>query len=156
VVSSYSFVVPGAPTPQGSTRAFLVKGKPIITNKSPGLVEYRSRVALAAQNCEQEPIEGPVDVSLRFYLARPKSRPKKFILPDRRPDLDKLVRAVFDGLTDVCFADDAQVVRLSAVKLYGKPCTEIWVGPFEYDEDEPVAVSLTSKAWSRIRWGLEG
>ena len=38
--------------------------------------------------------------------------------PGRKPDLDKLVRAVFDSLTSIVWIDDAQVVRLTAMKRY--------------------------------------
>ena len=35
------------------------------------------------------------------------------------PDLDKLIRAVLDGLTGVAYEDDGQVVQIEAQKLYG-------------------------------------
>jgi hypothetical protein len=34
--------------------------------------------------------------------------------------LDKLIRAVLDGLTGVAYEDDQQVVRLTAQKAYGE------------------------------------
>ena len=40
-------------------------------------------------------------------------------LPDRAPDLDKLVRAALDALTGIVFGDDGQVCELYAHKLYG-------------------------------------
>jgi len=45
----------------------------------------------------------------------------------KRPDLDKLVRAVLDALTDVCYEDDSQVIRLRASKVWA-PTTliEVW------------------------------
>jgi crossover junction endodeoxyribonuclease RusA len=50
-------------------------------------------------------------------MNRPKTvnRPE----PSVAPDLDKLVRAVLDGLTAIAYRDDGQVVRLTAAKQYG-------------------------------------
>ncbi len=58
-----------------------------------------------------------VEVSLVFTLKKPKTvtRSEPFI----RPDIDKLSRAVLDGLTGVAYEDDEQVVKLTAVKEYG-------------------------------------
>jgi crossover junction endodeoxyribonuclease RusA len=52
-----------------------------------------------------------------FTMMRPKTvnRPE----PSVAPDLDKLVRAVLDGLTAIAYRDDGQVVRLTAAKVYG-------------------------------------
>jgi Holliday junction resolvase RusA-like endonuclease len=41
-------------------------------------------------------------------------------MPTVPPDLDKLIRAVLDGLTGVAYKDDGQVVRISAVKIYAQ------------------------------------
>ena len=65
------------------------------------------------------PAIGPVAVFIQFYLPRPKTLPKKITLPAKRPDLDKLARAVLDGLTEGgAWLDDGQVVRLQAAKYY--------------------------------------
>ncbi len=66
--------------------------------------------------------EGPVGIDLHFGLPKPKSAPKKRrVWPDKRPDLDKLTRAVLDALTYVVYADDSQVVEIRATKDYGAP-----------------------------------
>jgi Holliday junction resolvase RusA-like endonuclease len=38
-----------------------------------------------------------------------------------KPDVDKLMRAVFDALSGVVFEDDAQVVEGSFKKAFGSP-----------------------------------
>ena len=63
-------------------------------------------------------MNGAVEVDLTFVLIKPKS--VKRIYPFVRPDLDKLCRAVLDGLTAIAFKDDAQVISLSAKKIYGE------------------------------------
>ena len=56
---------------------------------------------------------------MTFTLPRPRSVPvHKRPRPKVRPDLDKLVRALLDALQGIAFIDDAQVVRLEAVKEY--------------------------------------
>ena len=118
-----SFQVHGLPIPQGSTRAWVVHGKPIITSSAKGLSTWRRLVADVAQNyAPKEPWEGPVGIELHFGLPKPKSAPKrKRVWPDKRPDLDKLTRAVLDALTYVVFADDSQVIEIQASKDYGAP-----------------------------------
>jgi len=118
-----SFQVHGLPIPQGSTRAWVVNGKPIITSSAKGLTTWRRLVADVAQNyAPKEPWEGPVGIELHFGIPKPKSAPKRRrVWPDKRPDLDKLTRAVLDALTYVVFADDSQVVEIQASKDYGAP-----------------------------------
>ncbi len=118
-----SFQVHGLPVPQGSTRSWVVNGKPVITSAAKGLATWRRLVADVAQRfAPDEPWEGPVGIELHFGLPKPKSAPKrKRVWPDKRPDLDKLTRAVLDALTYVVFADDSQVVNIRASKEYGAP-----------------------------------
>jgi len=63
---------------------------------------------------------GPVELTVSFYLERPTSiKQAKRPLPIKPPDLDKLVRAICDGLSDArVWEDDAQVVKLIAFKEY--------------------------------------
>jgi len=116
------FDVSSRPVPQGSMRAFVVNNKPILTSTSKGLKDWRRLVMSEAQRHISEHFDGPVAITLHFRLPKPKSAPKKRrTLPDKRPDLDKLVRAVLDALTHVIMIDDSQVVALTATKDYGSP-----------------------------------
>ena len=62
-----------------------------------------------------------VQVSIIWTLAKPKSTPKKITKPTKKPDADKLLRAVLDSLTGVAYEDDSQVVRATIEKEYGSP-----------------------------------
>ena len=118
-----SFVVRGLPVSQGSHRAYVVNGRPIITTTAKGLAAWRRLVADVAQDyAPPELWEGPIRIDLSFGLPKPKSAPKRRrVWPDKRPDLDKLARAVFDALTHIVFADDSQIVEFTASKDYGPP-----------------------------------
>lgn len=111
----------GEPIPQGSTRAFITKsGRPIITHSNKNLKQWRQRIATEAQ--AKRPAHWDMDsailINIDFLMPRPKSLPKKVTEDIKRPDIDKLIRAVLDGLTGIYYADDSQVVHLFASKKY--------------------------------------
>lgn len=111
-----TFFVPGKPAPQGSKRHV---GNGILLESSPHVGPWRERVAIAAHNAMNgRPIySGQVEVWLDFILPRPKSTPKARTPPAiKRPDIDKLARAILDAITGTILADDAQVTYLSATK----------------------------------------
>jgi crossover junction endodeoxyribonuclease RusA len=111
-----TFFVPGKPAPQGSKRHV---GNGILLESSPHVGPWRERVAIAAHNAMNgRPIySGQVEVWLDFILPRPKSTPKTRTPPAiKRPDIDKLARAILDAITGTILADDAQVTYLSATK----------------------------------------
>lgn len=119
-----AFVVFGTPVPQGSTRAFIPKGwnRPVITAANTKTKPWKQQIsgAAAAQNVHPFPKETSVAIVLDFYLAKPASVPKRRSRPCVKPDLDKLVRAVFDAVTGIVFHDDAQIVDVTARKHYGE------------------------------------
>jgi crossover junction endodeoxyribonuclease RusA len=120
-----TFTVIGHPEPQGSTRAFNVRGKryPVVTSDNPNLKGWRQLVAYAAQHAAgvKGPIYGGVHVTLDFALQRPKSLPKRTSQHLKKPDIDKLARAVLDALTGILYHDDSEVVRLDVTKRYAAP-----------------------------------
>ena len=77
---------------------------------------------------------GPVVLSVSFYLARPKSLPKKVRQHAKRPDLDKLIRGATDALTGIVWKDDAQVVTILATKAYASTDAEAPRAEFEITE----------------------
>lgn len=112
------FFVPGKPAPQGSKRHV---GRGILVESSRECGPWRERVAIAAHNAMRSSglpiLAGAVTVILDFTLPRPKSAPKRSTPPAvKRPDLDKLQRAVLDAITGVVIVDDSQVVNIVASK----------------------------------------
>lgn len=109
-----SFFVPGAPAPQGSKR-HVGHGRMIESSKALG--PWRERVALAAHPHADGLIGGAVAIRLDFVMPRPKSTPKRSTPPAvKKPDIDKLSRAILDAITGILIADDSQVVTLYATK----------------------------------------
>ena len=70
----------------------------------------------AAKHFEQ-PLHGPIQVSMIFYMDRPQSRRKDVWVPTT-PDLDNLEKAVLDALNGVAYDDDRFVVAKNAQKKY--------------------------------------
>lgn len=102
------------PVPQGSMR-HIGNGR-MIHNKAAELAHFRARLALEARQYFATPIIEAVAINLEFGLVPGKT--VKRLEPTVPPDLDKLVRAVLDGLTGVVYADDSQVTSLKASKCY--------------------------------------
>jgi crossover junction endodeoxyribonuclease RusA len=116
-MTSIEFWVPGAPKPQGSKR---MVGRGLMVEACKELGPWRERVALAAsQAVTGTPVslDVPFTAVLSFVMPRPTSAPKRSTPPAvKRPDLDKLVRAIFDACTGIVFADDSVIVTLVTTK----------------------------------------
>lgn len=61
-------------------------------------------------------ISGPIGVSLRFGLIRPKRPKNKEHIT--RPDIENLAKSVLDALNEVCYLDDSQICELYLRKIY--------------------------------------
>ncbi|MEI6796663.1 MAG: RusA family crossover junction endodeoxyribonuclease [Methanomassiliicoccales archaeon] len=122
------FFVAGEPVPQGSTKGFYIEkiNRVVITHGNANTTRWRERIATEAQRADASrkarffdlDREAAYEVRVNFLFTRPKSMPKKRTLHTKRPDLDKLVRAVLDGITDVLIPDDSQVMSIAARKHY--------------------------------------
>ncbi len=135
--------VHGKPAPQGSKRAFAVRGKggvptgrvAVIESSHDRVKSWRQAVidaALGANRPEENwPLEGPIRIGLIFALPRPKGhfrtgknahllRESAPRFPVGVPDLSKLLRATEDALTDAgIWRDDSQIVAYGRLeKIY--------------------------------------
>lgn len=129
---SVNFRVNAPPVTQGSMRTFhrwkadggcLVS---LTSDNGPKLKEWRALVATQAKRAMRDrlPFEGPVRVDVLFLFERPKShkmldRTIQWPAVRGRNDIEKLVRAIHDAMTDAAvWWDDAQVAVLMAEKRY--------------------------------------
>jgi crossover junction endodeoxyribonuclease RusA len=114
--------VAGIPAPQGSKR-HVGGGRMVEASRAVG--PWREAVRAETQRAIADwPVACllPVTVEITFRLPRPKSAPRHVTRPAKRPDLDKLCRAVLDGLVaGGAIADDGQVVCLYAEKEFATP-----------------------------------
>ena len=121
------FFVGGIPAPKGSARAFYVPklGRAVVTAANAKTRPWEQAVRAEASIAGLRPLDGAVRVEVTFLFARPAGhfgakglRPSAPREHTKKPDVDKLVRAVLDALTGVAFKDDAQVVAVEARKRY--------------------------------------
>lgn len=117
------FWVPGIPKPQGSMRGFSAVGSTRVsmTSDNKGTADWRGDVKTFAfrEMAGKAMLVGvPVFVHAYFVLKRPASTPKRAPTPPaiKKPDCDKLLRAIFDAMTGIVYADDSQVTEEFADK----------------------------------------
>lgn len=111
--------VPGKPMTKGNLTGFRMGTRIKLTEKSG--TEQRQWSAFVHDTAVQAwvggPAAGPVEFYVEFVMPRRKGAPKRRTDPHtRKPDGDKLLRAVWDALTHVVWADDAQIVRWAGSK----------------------------------------
>jgi len=125
-------MVEGLPAPQGSKRHV---GHGVMVEASKGLPAWRQEISAATRKAcaamEFEPHRtAPYSVHVVFTMPRPAShyrsgrhsgelKPTAPAEPAVMPDLDKLLRALLDGMADGgALANDSRVTRISAWKTY--------------------------------------
>lgn len=156
-MESVSFHVYGLPKPKGSTTrmpngATLPAGT---ANSRKAFNEWRTDIksaAVAAMDGEPASTR-PIRLMCEFQLPYPTSSIRKYQmgwLPHtKKPDVDKLMRALLDGLTGIVWVDDSQVCYSMVNKVYawdGKPGAEVII---DFISDD-VAVAL-GRGYQRVR-----
>jgi len=116
-----SYFIEGIPAPQGSKTGFVKNGRVVMVESSLKVKPWRAAVAeQTARYMSWEtlnPLDNPVEIALVFHLPKPKTVKREW--PSVKPDLDKLIRSTFDGLTTGgLYTDDALVIAVSASKQY--------------------------------------
>lgn len=143
-MTAVKFVVHGKPQPAGSKKGFYNKkaGRVIITDDAKNSRPWKALVSDAAVQAMTtgdpegqsrilemgELLDGPLMVTLLFYVPRPKGhygtkgvRPSAPDYPAVKPDVLKLARAVEDAMAGIVYRDDAQIVCELLEKHYGEP-----------------------------------
>lgn len=124
-MSRFEFFVAGKPAPQGSKRYMgRSGGHGVMVESSKAVAPWRADVragaeqALTATQADRFAAGEAVAITLVFVMPRPASAPKKRTPQAvKRPDVDKLARAVLDALSSAgIWQDDSQVVDLHASK----------------------------------------
>lgn len=101
------------------------------------------RFEFIASNCEPMPVydrEVALKADIRVGVAIPKSYPKKrqalcrdgVIAPSKKPDIDNILKSIFDALNGYAFCDDVQIVQVTAEKFYVEnPFIEVKIDEFQ-------------------------
>lgn len=113
------FFVAGEPIPQGSkTNMPLPGGRVVMVESNRKTKPWRKAVKTAAWLAmDDEAIHnGPVSIRVVFAFDRPGST--EFDTKCTKPDVDKLVRAIFDAMKGTIYSDDCRVIELNARKVY--------------------------------------
>ena len=124
-----TFTVPGTPVGKGRPKVASRGGRfaqlytPEKTANYEGLVAHSGQVAMNGRDL----IAGAVSVRLDIRLPVPASWSKRKqsqaldgqVLPTKKPDIDNVEKAIFDGLNGVVWNDDVQVVEVTKRKRYG-------------------------------------
>lgn len=107
--------IPGIPAPQGSVKAIIHKhtGRAVVikdNNRTQKAWRELVRRTATQQWGTRPPVDGPITIRCDFVMPRPLATPARRTPPAiRKPDGDKLERAVWDALTGVVWVDDARV-----------------------------------------------
>jgi Holliday junction resolvase RusA-like endonuclease len=126
MTDTVSFFIEGIPVPQGSKTVSQARGKAWLRDANAArLKPWRHVIATHADLGVT--FDCPVIVTLSFVLPRPQK--PRWGVPAVKPDIDKLCRAILDGLQDGgLLAEDSRVVTLTATKRYPTPGDPTGVG----------------------------
>lgn len=146
------FHVPGQPVGKGRARIGKVGAHARMFTPAK-TVNYEGLVALAAQQAMAgAPLfEGPCEVKMRVDCQIPASWSQKKQRaaaagdshPTTKPDVDNIVKAIFDALNGVVWKDDVQVVALTVSKRY-------WMVPGVAVRIEPFGPTVAPAAWEAM------
>ena len=132
-----TFTVPGVPQGKGRPRVGTISGRARVFTPAK-TVAYENLIAHAAQQAMagRPLIDGPVSCAIAIDAPIPASWSKRKqaaalageLMPTTKPDLDNVVKAIFDGLNNVLWRDDVLVVDLAVRKRYSAtPCVRVEV-----------------------------
>ena len=149
-----SFWVSGTPMQKGSTTrmpngAYLPAGTAHTRDK---MAQWRADVRQAAMQAMSDSViwrDTGIRLMVEFALMPPRNIPaaKRGWLPHtKRPDIDKLFRALSDALTGVVWVDDSQICVSAINKVYawdGRSGANISISPIS-DSDAKHMAKLTA------------
>lgn len=143
MTAALSFSVPGEVRGKGRPRIVKIgQFSRLAADKQ--TVNYENLVAMMASEAMERAGMGeqhfqcPLEVSVVAAFVPPASASKKAreqmlrgeLPPAKKPDLDNIVK-ILDALNGIVWRDDAQIVKLSAHKLYAeRPCLQIHIQPY--------------------------
>jgi Holliday junction resolvase RusA-like endonuclease len=111
------FEIPWPPTSKG--RPKFVRATGVAYTPAPTRhAEAAIRDLLIARGARLFPRDVPLRVEVAFYVPRPRSAPRRVVMPTHRPDLDQYVKLLLDAATGILWEDDGQIVSVVAKKRF--------------------------------------
>ena len=124
-----AFQVIGAPVGKGRPK-FARRGNFVQAYTPTKTKDYEALVQDAAKSAmgEKSPCSQAVQMNVEIYVTPPVSWSKKkrtaalegVVRPTTKPDIDNVIKGIFDAINDIVFLDDKQVVSLSVMKSYAE------------------------------------
>ncbi len=142
-MTTITFTVLGVPQTAGSKKSIPIKDRStgnwvrrnngstltVTVDDNPNAKPWKAAVAWEARKVYRGPLlSGPLHVAFTFVMPRPRGHYRKGggLLPSApgfpitRPDALKMARAAEDGLTQVIWHDDSQIVSEMLLKRYAE------------------------------------
>ena len=131
------YVVYGEPVGKGRPR-FARRGNFVSTYSPQKTKTYEDEIRMMAKAAmgSSEALETPVTVAIYIRVGIPASFSKQkrkdalegILKPTKKPDIDNIAKCFLDGMNDIVYLDDKQVVNLHVTKLYAEtPAVEVMV-----------------------------
>lgn len=121
------FTVPGQPRGKGRPR-FARRGNFVTTYTDAKTSSYEDQIRFYALRAMggNKPLTTALEAFIHVRLPMPQSYSKKrteaclsgLERPCKKPDLDNIIKAMMDGMNEVIYDDDVQIVSITATKLY--------------------------------------
>ena len=122
-----TFTIPGQPVAKGRPK-FARRGNFVTTYTPEKTAGYENLVKMQADAAMagRPPIEGAADVEIALFVTPPASWSQKKqraalageTFPISKPDVDNVIKGIFDAMNDIVWRDDKQVVNLVVRKRY--------------------------------------
>lgn len=108
-------------TPVAKGRPRMARGHTYTPRKTEDAEDaLKKQMVQYAANFNCFPVVRACEVSINFFIKKPKSR-KKFDHVTTRPDLDNYLKLVLDAGNGILWLDDSLIIKLNAEKQYGTP-----------------------------------
>ncbi len=124
-----AFTIPGTPVGKGRPK-FARRGNFVTTYTPEKTASYENLVRMQADAAMagRAPLEGAANVEVVLMILPPASWSQKKrtaalageIFPTSKPDVDNVIKGIFDAMNDVVWRDDKQVVDLVVRKRYAE------------------------------------
>lgn len=132
------FIIPGEPQGKSRPRVVRVKSGRSMSYTPDKTVAYEELVRqrfLAEAQGRRFADDAPIDIIITAFLSIPKSASKQkqmlmtsgALFPQKKPDLDNIMKIVCDALNGFAYRDDAQIVNAKIGKRWSSDIPSVWV-----------------------------